>query len=290
MGIFSKKPTFIKTLIDNLTINNYLNNFNRYFEVIEATNNKQKEEAYKLRYDIYIKENGYNNENKKLDEIEKDIYDERSIIHLLYHKPTGSIAGTARIILPDINNFNNSFPLQKYCDHPYLEIEDNYKNLCQISRLCMSHKFRKRPMDGRFLPDYYDQDFAINNGSKLIYINRKVPYAPLGLIGAVFKSAINKGKTNCIWALEREQLRIMRKLGILYRTLGPRINYHGKKQPFIFNIKHVLDNMINENPAGAEIIGNKGELIKKVNQLEHNKWHDELFNDKCMDLIFNKIK
>lgn len=285
-----KKLSFIRACMEVFNVRTYYSNYMNVFDVVKADSEELKEKAFRLRYEVYVEENGHCASSRTAQRIESDVYDKYSKVFLLIYKQTGKAIGTVRVILPNSSRPLESFPLQKYCDHPYLHMDENISKLVQISRLCISRDFRSRPLDGAYLPDFYDQDFAMNNGSKLVYINRKIPYAPVGLIGAAFNAAIEIGITDCVWALEREQMRIMRKLGLLYRTLGPRVDYLGKRQPFIFNIKHALDNMQRENSACAEIVTNRGQLLKAANELEQNHWHDSVFDQKCMGLIFDQME
>ena len=156
----------------------------------------------------------------------------------------------------------------------------------------MVKSFRKRPGDGSVLPAYTEQDNTIipSGHDNAVYIRRVIPFAPLGLLRAAFESALDRGLTDCICTLGPDQLYALQRIGLSYRVLGPRIDIGGPQQPVIFNIKHALDNMILQNPPCWEVVSDQGRLHLKANELEQNAWHDQMFDQKCMDMIFERLE
>jgi hypothetical protein len=97
------------------TRNSLVDLFNKYFEVVPADTPEKLLQAYRLRYEVYCKEAlipGFHPENYP-EGLEYDQYDERSVHSLLMHKPSGLIAGTVRIILPDQDKLDTKFPVEK---------------------------------------------------------------------------------------------------------------------------------------------------------------------------------
>jgi len=262
------------------------------FRVLRADSNALKEIAFRLRYEIFCLENSIDTALKSTlgESLEKDAYDDHSLHYLLYQKSTDEAVGTVRVVLPREDKLLHSFPMQFICDHPLLHMEDRVTRFCEISHLCMTKNFRKRPGDGPVLPAYYEQDSDLHlNNSANVHVRRIIPFAPLGLLRAAFEGALDKGLTDCICVLDHEQLYALQRIGLSYRVLGPRLNVRGHQQPVIFNIKHALDNMILQNAPCWEIVSDKGRLHLKANELEQNAWHDQMFDEKCMDMIFERL-
>lgn len=263
----------------------------RTFEVIHAQTDELKERVFKLRYDVYCKENQFEMPGGPEacgKEIECDIYDPKAFHFLLVHRDSGEDAGTVRVLLPNEVEPLKSFPLQGVCDHPLLLLDNKVTHLAEMSRLCMAKRFRRRPLDGKVLPSYYEIEDSGTRGLGR-YFRRSIPYAPLGLLRSAFETALEFNIPDMITAMDPAYFRTMKRIGLSYRVLGPRVAYHGGQQPVVFNIKHVLDNMAMENPECWEIVSDQGRLHKKANTIAQNEWHDSVFDDDCREMIMRKL-
>lgn len=268
----------------------FYNAYDRTFEVVRATTDSLKEQAFRLRYQIYCEENKFMSPADYFEPMERDAFDLRAVHHLLIHVPTNTVVGTVRVLLPDETAPLTSFELQKVCDHPLLQIENRVLGLCEVSRLCMAPTFRRRPKDGHLLPAYYEQEWNEdgNRASSMPFFRRRIPYAPLGLLRAAFETMLEAGMTNGILAVEPEQSQTLMRLGFAYRLLGPRVEMQGVLQPVVFNIKAVLDSMETVNPECAEIVGDRGRLHARARALHHYDWHDSVFSESDKDVFLHK--
>lgn len=283
---------FLSACLESMQSKSFYNEYHKTFRIIRADSNALREIVFRLRYEVYCLENNMQptSENRDAATLEKDAYDDRAQHFLLYHKGTDTVAGTIRIVLPREDKLLHSFPIQIICDHPLLHMEDKVKQFCELSRLCMSKEFRKRPGDGKLIPAYFDQDQNMRLDQKtMVYIRRVIPFAPLGLLTAAFEGALNKNLTDCVCVLDMEQLHALQRIGLSYRVLGPRLEMGGAQQPVSFNIKHALDNMILQNPPCWEIVSDRGRLHLIANALEQNAWQDQIFDQHCMDMIFERL-
>lgn len=269
----------------------FYNTYWNGFTVVRADTDELRDKAYALRYDVYCRENGFIDPARFADERERDEFDDRAIHHLLIHKESGRAAGTVRVLLPDEKRPLTSFELQKLCDHPLLQIENRAMGLAEISRMCMAREFRRRPRDGHVLPSYYEQEWGDEEktGSALSFFRRRIPYVPLGLMMAAYETVLAAGLLDVVSAVEPAQFRTMKRIGLSYRVLGPRLNYQASQQPFIFNIKSALDTVAAENPECWEVLADRGRLHHRANELHQNNWQDAIFDDVCKEMILRKL-
>lgn len=278
----------LETALQAIQQKTFYQNYWRTFDVIRADSDDLKERAFRLRYDVFCKENHFEMPADGR-EIEKDVYDGKAYHFLMLHRESGDDAGTLRILLPDSDHPQESFPLQNECDHPLLMIDTKIMNMAEISRFCMARKFRQRPLDGRILPAYYDVEKGEDKNPLGQFFRRRIPYAPLGLLRMAFETALDFNIPDMVIALDPTNFRSMKRIGLSYRVLGPRIDTHGTQQPIVFNIKHVLDNMAMENPECWEIVSDQGRLHKKANTIAQNEWHDSVFDEDCREMIMKKL-
>jgi N-acyl amino acid synthase of PEP-CTERM/exosortase system len=283
---------FLDTCLDSMRTRSFYPAYQKAFRVIEAKSDALREVAFRLRYQIYCVENGMDSSDAAAVSVnlEKDSYDDHSLHYLLYSKENDQPVGTVRVVLPREDKLLHSFPLQFICDHPLIHMQDRVKKFCEVSRLCMVRAFRKRPGDGNVLPGYFEQDQDLHiDKAATVHIRRVIPFAPLGLLRVAFEGALEHGLTDCICVLDPDQLHSLQRIGLSYRVLGPRLDMGGPQQPVIFNIKHAFDNMILQNPPCWEIASDRGRLHLKANELEQNAWQDHLFDEKCMNMIFERL-
>ncbi len=246
------------------------------FKVIRADTDELVDKALSLRHEVYCRENNFLEPGHFPDGRESDVFDTHSLHFLLVHKDSRETVGTLRLVLPTENHPLTSFPLQRLCDHPLLQIENRVMGLCQISRFCMSPSFRRRAHDGMLLPAYSEQEWNDdkNRASRTPFFRRRIPWAPLGLIGAAFEAALRQGINDCIMTVETELLPTMRRLGIPFRLLAPPLETQGGRQPVIFNIKSTLDLMLELNPECWEVVSDKGRRHHLADDIFSATWKD----------------
>lgn len=284
-----QKKSWISACVQGIQQQAFYATYNNSFTVERADSPEKIEQALRLRYDVYCRENAFLDPQAFPQQMEHDEFDARAVHHLLIHKDSGAVAGTIRVLLPNPEGPLTSFELQKNCDHPLLQIENRVMGLAEISRFCMARDFRRRPRDGHILPSYYEQEWAKGRAGGVPLFRRRIPYAPLGLLRAAFETIMAAGILDVVMAVDPGQFRSLKRLGLEYRVLGPRLPTLGTQQPFIFNIKAAFDSMAAENPECWDIISERGSLHRRANELSQNRWQDEVFDELCRELIMNKL-
>lgn len=81
---------------------NLITDFQKYFEIVPANTPKLREEAFRVRYQTIcqdLKMPGYE-PSRFPDGLEIDEYDDCAVHSLLYHRLSGDVAGTVRLIGP----------------------------------------------------------------------------------------------------------------------------------------------------------------------------------------------
>ncbi len=268
----------------------FLGAYNDTFDVVRADSEEMQEKIFRLRYQVFCEENNCEQTGAYPDGLLKDAYDDGALHFALVHRETGEVAGAVSVVIPRGEKTEGVFPVQAQCDHPLIHMETEVRRLCEISRLFMAPKFRRRPEDGHFLPAYYEQDWGFKFGDgKIDYFRRQIPYAPLGLLKAVFDTALQNRIMDCVWMVESPQLKALQEIGLGYRVLGPRLNGPVPRQPVIFNIKIALDTMRDKNLHCYELVSDRGRLARLADEQNRNYWQDHVFGAECWDQIYNKF-
>ena len=236
------------------------NLFYKIFDVVHAETDAQKEAAHRLRYQVFCVENqGFEDPSAHPDGLETDEFDSMAEHVLLIYKATGEAVGTCRIIKPKEDDWASSFPLQNICSSPLLHDENYVKNSCEFSRFCLSREkmnrireelTSKNPLfskgDGRFT--FYEKPL----------LKIALSMASLGIIRGVFELAMKHQLLNVFAVMEPRHLSRMEQAGLVHEQIGPEVNYHGIRRPFMCNILEVLDNAIVNNHDIWKVVSVKG--------------------------------
>ena len=92
--------------------------YRKTFSIVKADTDDLREQAFRLRYEVYCLENKYEDPKQNPGEIEQDLYDQDADHFLLMHNESGRVAGTVRVILPNPDSSEDCFPMQSVCEPP----------------------------------------------------------------------------------------------------------------------------------------------------------------------------
>ena len=111
----------------------FYTNYRHTFSLVRADTAELREDCYRLRYDVYVEENGFIPVPSDHETLEYDHYDDRAIHFLLMHNQSGRSVGTIRVLLPNDSAPHDSFSMQDHCDHPILHDAQRVQTFCQLS-------------------------------------------------------------------------------------------------------------------------------------------------------------
>lgn len=242
----------------------FVENYNRWFDVISAHNDKLKDKVYQLRYQVYCRENNFENPNEHREGREKDGFDDRSTHSLLVDKTTRTPIGTVRLILPDTKAPLKSFPIQGLCNHSLLSNMKLLLNsqVAEISRFSISKEFRKSAET----IDSNKPDQAHLNANDSLDKRLVTPFITLGLMKAIMQMSVESGITDLIAVMEPSLLRLLARFGIFFRPIGPLVDFHGMRQPCHANIEELLERARRESMDAWDVITDEGRLLAEMRQ------------------------
>lgn len=193
--------------------------FHDNFRVVVADTKALREEVYKIRYEVYCQELGYELEENCPNGMERDEYDARSIHCLIQHKATNIYAGCVRFVMPDPFNFSAQFPLEKVCKNPRPQrVGDCHRRqFVEVSRIAVKAKFRK-------FNDY------------------KTPIVTLGLY-MTLTSVTKVLGVRFIGVMEARLARHLKQCGLPSTKIGDFVEHHGKRAPYLMDSAEILLNL-----------------------------------------------
>lgn len=228
--------------------------YRQYFDTVVVGEGDEalREQAFRLRFQVYCVENPFEDPAKNAEGLERDQFDDRAVHCLLLHKRSGSWAGAVRLILPDCDAPGHSFALQEVCSEPLITDPRRFPvlKMAEVSRFCISKEFRKRQGDW-----LYPESKEPNDNSDE---RRVIPNMTLGLIEGLVTMSVERGIEHWCAVMERPLLRLLSRLGIHFEAIGPLVEYHGRRQPCMIELRAMLERVKAERPDVWEILTDGG--------------------------------
>ena len=173
-------------------------------------------EVYKLRFKVYCQERGFEPETAYPEQCEIDEYDAYSI-HFIAKIGLETV-GTLRLILDN----PNGFPMERCCKLNVYDKHLKKNKTAEFSRFAISKEIVKSTGSDR----------------------REIV---LGLFKQAYQESKNL-RINYFYAVMGRGLqKLLTKCGIIFIQVGPLIDYHGLRAPYISEIKAIEESMFMKN-------------------------------------------
>ena len=208
--------------------------FEQYFEVVPARSAALRDEAYRLRHQVFCEDYGF--EPRKPDRRESDHYDAQSMHLLIRSVRTGEFVGCTRIIRVQPRDGHPLLPFELICaggiDRTIVDPAALPRHsIAEVSRLAILAKYRQ-PKGSRQRAD-------TSPGNHETAARLRFPYILLGLYLATVELArLQDIETLFILTAPRLALHL-RKVGVRIQTVGSPVEHHGTRIPSMLNISAV---------------------------------------------------
>jgi len=204
-------------------------------------------DIYRLRYQVYVNEWGFESADDYPDGLEYDDFDRYSIHTYVCSVQEKHVVGTVRTIL----NSHLGFPVEKYFEIPQLPVDVDRNNTGEISRLAISKKYRRRIIDNaifgesqnaaRRIPRFIDngRDYRRHCEHELVR----------GLYISLYQQSKLRGLTHWYAVMAPGLYVILRRWGIVFKQIGPPRDYHGLRAPYLISIESMERSLSQCNPV-----------------------------------------
>lgn len=251
--------------------------FHRYLDAEIAVNESQRREAHQLRYEIYCIERGYEDPSRFSGGLEEDEFDSHSVHSLVRHTSSGMAAGVVRLILPNPLKPESLLPIELSCGHSFNQavlgdFEFPRTAIAEVSRFAISNRLIARAGQGGDIPVSGPQ--AVNMPSRG-EASQYLPHISLGLIAMLFVTSARHQITHWYAAMEPSLSRLLSRSGVDFTPIGPVIDYHGRRQPMIANVRDLLGNIYHRRYEFYQLIEQLGgvpsDFVGDMHSLQLNK-------------------
>lgn len=224
----------------------HISNFD--FCVVDPRNDDAQllEAIYRLRYQVYVNEWGFEKPEDHPDGLEKDLHDAHSKHFYACADSGREVIGTARMILPS----SAPFPIEEHFDIVYAKPGGK---VAEISRLAISKDFRRRAIDRViFNKDMtHIEDLARHEESLANVENerRKCEHELVrGIYLMIYRESVRIGLTHWYAVMARGLYVMLARWGIHFVQIGAEREYHGIRAPYVLSIRELEDSLQKKNP------------------------------------------
>jgi len=203
----------------------------RYFVLSLADTPQRRRETYRLRYEIYCQEFGYEREADCPGGLERDEYDEQAIHCAIHHRDSGVLAGCIRLIMASEDPVIGQLPLERHCAESLYETPQHpgcipREQICEVSRLGIRYQFRRRRGED-------EHPFGSAAGLRLPREQeRTFPLLASALFAAEAYLVYEAGKQYAYAMMETRLAELLARQGLVFTPIGRVMRYHGKRAAY----------------------------------------------------------
>jgi len=225
--------------------------YNSIFTSSVAERLDQRLECFRIRFQVYCIDNGFEDSENNPDGLESDACDSHSVHSLLTHRSTGCAIGTVRLVLPFDGDERRLLPMQRIAGAIAGEALAPFPiaSTGEISRFSIVKSFRQHTPDRGVEATLSPEEWR-----KMLF------HLPLGLIRSCVEMSVREGITHWAAVMEPALLRLLTRLGIHFNPLGGLVDYHGRRQPCWVDLDAMLRRVAEERPDVWEVITDGGRL------------------------------
>lgn len=210
--------------------------FSSYLAPGIARSELLKQQVYALRHQVYCEELHFEEPNPQ--QMEQDIFDNRSLHCFIRHLSSTVMAGTLRVITS--SNERELLPMEAFCPHAITHDDLKPRNflahqICEISRLAVPAAFRKRQTDqiaGSATGVINEQTFSTQE-------LRFFPYIAISLYLSAIAICYKSRLYHVFVMMEPRLARSLGFVGIYFTPIGPTVEYHGKRAAYYVDVRQV---------------------------------------------------
>jgi len=217
---------------------------------VEVDSEFLKEEIYRLRYDVYVSEFGFEKKEDHPSGLERDIYDSHSVELAAIEQinaETQKTIGTIRLIL----HSEHGFPIENAVPVDFTEEKPSIDRIAEISRLTISREYRRRQGDGLYGVGSY---LKASEGGMLLdrekSQNAKVriqPYLILGLFKELYQVSKKLGITHWYMITEKKLWYALKRFDLIFRQIGEPVQYHGLRIPYLGIVEEIEQHLMKKH-------------------------------------------
>ena len=200
---------------------------------------------YKLRYQIYVEEFGFERKEDHPNGYETDIYDSHSVHFAAINDDTGEVIATMRVIL----NSDVGLPVTNIEEVSFVGPKEILDKIVEVSRFAVDARYRRRKEDILFSGiDVDESEFDRRSSPRDTSDRRKRPVVVYGLFRLLYHTTKKMGLTHWSMISEKHLYNALSKMGFIFYPIGREGYYHGIRTPYLAFVDEMEEYWIKKRP------------------------------------------
>jgi N-acyl amino acid synthase of PEP-CTERM/exosortase system len=191
-----------------------IDDLHKLIDIVPADSPELRDCVYRLRFQVYCLERGFEDAAQYPDGREQDTDDARSMHCLLIFRPAGIVLGTVRLILP---KYGHALPVSRMVGSRWHALDLPVQTTAEVSRFATTKAVRRQ--------------VELCMPSSHLGALRGLPLLSLGLVQAAVMMSLSRGITHVVAMMEPALLRLLARVGVEFHAIGEPIDHHGLRQP-----------------------------------------------------------
>jgi len=213
--------------------------FDKHFEVVLADTEEGKRLHYKIRYQVYCIESGYEDYRAFADGEEKDEWDKHAVHFLVRSKASREWIAAMRLILP---GNKGGHPVFQLCDiDRSVAGKTQGSTTAEISRLCIIDSFRRRLPTGRSENNQASLNPRKGASHHQMRDRCKEPLIVLGLFRAAAQYSREHGIPYWYFLTTSALARMLKRMNVHMLKAGASCLHNGERHPFLIDLREAIE-------------------------------------------------
>jgi N-acyl amino acid synthase of PEP-CTERM/exosortase system len=213
--------------------------FRRYFEIVPALTEELRDEAYRIRHQVYCETLHF--EPERPDRRERDEYDAHALHCLIRSVRTGEYAGCTRLVLARPGDPLYPLPFERTCaetiDRAIVDPRALPRDrIAEVSRLAVIAAFRRRRGEHR-------QPAPLSEKSLAEGRRPRFPHLLVGLYLGTLELARLHGIETMFVLTEPRLAKHFARLGVKIEQIGDPVEHRGKRVPSMMKVRSIIEGL-----------------------------------------------
>lgn len=220
------------------------------FQTVLADTPDARKISFRLRYQVFCEETGFEDPRSFPDKLEQDTFDGASTIFVLWDHLTSRWAGTMRLV--DANK--TALPSETICWRtPLLGLDQARSEAVEFSRLCVPPEFRRIHSATHFGDARNDNNTTKSRSFRVL--KQEDDEIVLRLILALVGWGQENEIRYCYYLINAALARVLKRLHVPLVTAGAQVEHRGKRKPYRTDVKQLARDLTENLPQVARILG-----------------------------------
>jgi len=241
--------------------------FDKHFEAVLADCEEGKRVHYKIRYQVYCIESGYEDYRAFTDGEEKDEWDKHAVHFLVRSKATREWIAAMRLLLP---GNKGGHPVFQLCEiDGSITGKTHGYTTGEISRLCIINSFRRKLPTGRPTMDQSSLAHQGVSSHPQLRERCKEPLIVLGLFRAAAQYSLEHGIPFWYFLTTSALARMLKRMNVHMIKAGSSCLHNGERHPFLVDLRNAVESARLGSDVIAQMLENQAGYLR-YSQLPNN--------------------